>query len=117
MSILVVEDDRALAQVFQLSLESAGFAVLNVGSCSEAVDALMRQEILLVVLDMNLPDAPGTQVLDYIESEPALTHIPTIVLTAYTRFSNQGNRQSVFQVLNKPITAGMLIKTVNSALE
>jgi CheY-like chemotaxis protein len=115
-NVLVVEDDRALAQVFQQGLERVGFQVINVGSCAEALNTLMRQEIQIVILDMNLPDAPGTDVLNYMESEPSLTDIPTIVLTAYTRFALEGRRAKVTKLLTKPVSIAMLLDAIDAAI-
>ncbi len=114
--VLLVEDDRMLAHAFEHGLKNNGYEVMIAASVRDALDALMRYDIGLLVLDMNLPDAPGTKVLDYIESEPSLMEMPTIVLTAYTRFMHEGARRSVFRVLNKPLTTSALIHAVEDAL-
>lgn len=116
INILIVEDDLALADVYKIALAKENYSVIHSDSCREAINILNKQDIELVILDMNLPDAPGTQVLDFIESEPALTTVSTIVLTGFTRFVNQASRPCVLQTLNKPVTAKMLARTVKMAL-
>lgn len=116
VNVLIVEDDRSLAHVYEEALTREGYDVINVGSCGEAIDALNQHDVALVVLDMNLPDEPGTKVLDYIESEPVFMDVLTIVLTGFTRFVNQSSRPSVLHTMNKPVTGTMLARTVKTAL-
>lgn len=114
--ILLVEDDPILARAFGNGLQNSSFEVITVASAQDAVVALMRYDIGLMILDMNLPDAPGTNVLDYVESEPSLMGMPILVLTAYTRFMGVGVRQSVFMVLQKPLNSSALVQAVEDAL-
>ena len=115
-NILIVEDDQSLATIFEASLKREGYNVIVTNTCADGISALNINEIDLVVLDMNLPDAPGTEVLDFIESEPALMSVVTVVLTGFTRFVNQASRPSVLQTLNKPVTGTMLVRAVKTAL-
>lgn len=115
--ILVVEDDAALASVFLHKLEQHSYNVLVAHGVHEAVEVLMHHNIELAVLDMNLPDGPGTAVLDYIESEPSLLGMPIIILSAYTRFIHEGRtRVSVMKILQKPITATVLFNVIEEIL-
>lgn len=115
-TILLVEDDPTLTIFYKKGLVDNGFDVTNVASCQQAIDKLMRDDIQLVLLDMNLPDGSGEQVLDYIESEPALMEIPVIILTGFTRYTYQGARATVAQVITKPVTAATIVKEVSLAL-
>jgi CheY-like chemotaxis protein len=115
-NILLVEDDAMLAYAFGQGLQKNGYEVMFATSALDAIDALMRYDVGLMVLDMNLPDAPGTEVLDYVESEPSLMEVPIIVLTAYTRFTREGMRPSVYKALTKPLTPSALVQIVEEAL-
>lgn len=115
-NILLVEDDPTLTMFYRKGLVDNGYEVTNVSSCQKAIDTLMREDIKLVLLDMNLPDGSGEQVLDYIESEPALMEIPVIILTGFTRYTYQGSRATVSQVITKPVTAATIVKEVKVAL-
>ena len=115
-NILLVEDDPTLTMFYRKGLVDSGFEVTSVASCHKAIDTLMRADIELVLLDMNLPDGSGDQVLDYIESEPALMGIPVIILTGFTRYTYQGSRATVSQVITKPVTAATIVKEVKVAL-
>ena len=80
--VLVVDDEADLVQVLQYNLERAGFAVITAARGRYALEAMKRQEVDLVLLDLMLPDMPGTDVCRDIKSDPRLATIPVIMLTA-----------------------------------
>lgn len=61
-TILLVEDDRAIAEPLIFGLEREGFGVVWVTKGKEALDVLSQQQIDLVLLDVMLPDLSGFDV-------------------------------------------------------
>jgi len=86
--IVVIEDNAAVATIYVTVLTAAGYEV----NVAENARSGMRQIRLvrpdLVLLDLNLPDAPGTAVLKAIRADEALKTLPVIVLTASTRVTD-----------------------------
>ncbi len=90
--VLVVEDDPDQAALIAHSLAMARLpSVTVVKQGSEAVDALLPENDApprivpsLVLLDLNLPDIPGMEVLCKIRQTPTLAAIPVVVLTSAT---------------------------------
>ena len=80
--ILVVEDEADLADVLTYSLERRGFAVRTVGSVGDARAALESSPVDLVVLDLMLPDAPGTVLCRWIKGEPEHQSTQVVMATA-----------------------------------
>jgi DNA-binding response OmpR family regulator len=78
-SVLLVEDEENLASLVQAYLEREGYSVVAVGSGAEALSALERQPVRLVVLDLTLPDMDGLQVCRQIR---ARSSVPVVMLTA-----------------------------------
>ncbi len=79
VSVLVVEDESLLRKRYAAHLESEGAEVTTVGSLREAVGALGGLDFDVVVLDVNLPDGKGTDLL----REPRLgPSTSVVVLTA-----------------------------------
>jgi CheY-like chemotaxis protein len=90
VQILLVEDSPGDVSLTREALQSARVAnVLNVvGDGEEALRYLRGQgehvgskAVHLVLLDLNLPKKSGREVLEELKNDPALQHIPVIVLT------------------------------------
>ena len=77
--VLVVEDDRKIAKVVKVYLEEAGYKVMLFEKGKEAVKALLKEEPLLVILDLMLPDTTGEEVCQEIRESG---DIPIIMLTS-----------------------------------
>jgi two-component system alkaline phosphatase synthesis response regulator PhoP len=78
-SVLLVEDEENLASLVQAYLEREGYSVVAVGSGAEALSALERRPVRLVVLDLTLPDMDGLEVCRQIR---ARSSVPVVMLTA-----------------------------------
>jgi len=68
-SVLVVEDTEEIRELVSTVLRKAGFDVRAVGSGAECMAEVRRQVPDLVVLDLGLPDADGTEVCRQIRAE------------------------------------------------
>lgn len=83
MRILIAEDDQVLADGLLRSLRSSGYAVDQVGSGSEADNALASHEFDLVILDLGLPKMHGFEVLRKLRARGgAGSAVPVLILTA-----------------------------------
>jgi CheY-like chemotaxis protein len=70
-SILYVEDDPAIAEMYRLGLERAGFELTLAGSWPAARKLLRARSFDLVLLDIMLPGPDGMQALTELRSTPA----------------------------------------------
>ncbi|MEO1279299.1 MAG: response regulator transcription factor [Planctomycetota bacterium] len=80
--VLIVEDERDLAELLEYNLKGNGYrtAVAHTGP-----DGLSKARSLapdLVLLDLMLPDLPGTEVARQIRADANVAHVPIIMLTA-----------------------------------
>lgn len=80
--ILVVDDEPDLLELVRFNLSQAGYAVETAATGKEAVERIRRAPPDLVVLDLMLPDLPGTDVCREIRSDPRLAELPVVMLTA-----------------------------------
>jgi len=80
MRVLVVEDNAALANGIAQSLEALGFAVDMIGDGQEADSILKTQHYDLIVLDMNLPNCDGAEILRNLRGYNMATQV--MILTA-----------------------------------
>jgi len=77
--VFVVEDDRKIAKVVKVYLEEAGYKVMLFEKGKDAVKALLKEEPLLVILDLMLPDITGEEVCQEIKESG---DTPIIMLTS-----------------------------------
>jgi two-component system phosphate regulon response regulator PhoB len=80
--ILVVEDEKDLQDLLSYNLRQAGHDPVAVGLGHEALLRVTTDTPELVLLDLMLPDMPGTDVCRAIKADPATRHIPVVMLTA-----------------------------------
>jgi DNA-binding response OmpR family regulator len=107
--ILVVEDDVSLATMYRALLRLAGFDVDGTADGVAALRYLDQAQPDLVVLDLHLPGVRGEAVLAEVAANPALHHIPVIVVTG------SDARMAVAQavaILNKPCDPSRLLSAV-----
>ena len=84
LSVLIVEDEPLVADAHRDYVGRVeGFVVAGMaGTVQAAVRALARQPIDLVLLDLNLPDGSGLEVLDFMRGQPRLAEVPVLVVSA-----------------------------------
>ena len=80
--ILVVDDDREVVRLIRAYLEQAGFEVLTAYDGEAAVHMLRREQPDLLLLDLMLPGRDGWDITRLVRADPALAHLPIIMLTA-----------------------------------
>lgn len=83
MRVLIVEDDAVDRQAARRALAATGMAaeIAEAGSCAEALALLSQTAFDAVLLDFQLPDATGLEVLHALASREA--NVPVIALTGY----------------------------------
>lgn len=80
--ILVVEDDDAIASLYEAMLSTEGFAVVRAATGPEGLQKAKEEAPDLILLDLLLPEMSGIDVLRELrESGPPHAEVPVIVLT------------------------------------
>jgi two-component system phosphate regulon response regulator PhoB len=80
--ILIVDDEDDLRRLLDLNLKREGFETVTAANGAEAMELALRHQPGLIVLDLMLPDMPGTEVCRRIRANPVLAATPIIMLTA-----------------------------------
>jgi PAS domain S-box-containing protein len=78
-SVLLVEDDDAIAEVVATLLTDEGLTVVRAGSAAEAVACGEEQRPDVIVLDVRLPDGNGSDIVAAFSRRWSLAHIPVVV--------------------------------------
>jgi DNA-binding response OmpR family regulator len=80
--ILIVEDERDIADVTAYNLRKSGYDVALASNGRTALEAIAQKTPDLVILDVMLPELSGTEVASRIRSNPATASLPIIMVTA-----------------------------------
>jgi adenylate cyclase len=81
-SILVVDDDEGNRTMLSRRLQRLGFQTTTADNGRSAVEKLKSERFDLMLLDIQMPEMNGYQVLECVKADPALRDIPIIVLSA-----------------------------------
>ena len=117
--ILIVEDDRDIAELVQYNLKADGWDVTLVSDGRPALCELQKGGYGLVVLDLMLPTVSGLEICKAVRCNPAQEHIPILVITAR---GEEAMRSLAFAMgasdyLAKPFSPRDLITRVRTLLQ
>ncbi len=82
LPILVVDDDAINRDLLTRRLERRGYAVEAVASGADCLARLDAAPVAIVLLDVQMPDMSGFEVLQTVRRNPALSRLPVIMVTA-----------------------------------
>ena len=81
--ILLIEDDMAIALMYQLQLTTDGYEVELATDGASGLHRVQHAPPDLVLLDLRLPNLPGLEVLRAIGLDPRLAALPVLILSNY----------------------------------
>jgi two-component system chemotaxis response regulator CheY len=117
--ILIVDDSPTIRRMVRASLAPLGNSVIEAASGLEAIEQLALGPIQFMVLDLNMPDMHGLEVLGFIRANEKFRQLPVIILT--TR-DDEASRSAAMQAgatayLTKPFTPHGLLTAARGAVQ
>jgi CheY-like chemotaxis protein len=82
-SIMMVEDDWNLAVLYGRALEKHGNEVVIAVNGGQAVDMAAARELDLIVMDLELPDRHGLDVISDLRTSPITKELPMVILSSH----------------------------------
>ena len=115
-TILVVEDDHVLNQSIGYSLKKSGYAVCGVTSIEKAKQMFNRNQIDLILLDVNLPDGEGFSFCRWVKAK---REVPVMYLTARYKEEDAlaGYDSGAEDYVIKPFSMKVLLKKIDIILK
>jgi DNA-binding response OmpR family regulator len=113
--ILIVDDEQAIASVLERSLRTRGYTVHSACSGGEALAALAERVPDIMLLDINLPDLTGWEVLRRL-SPIDRERVPVIVFSASPLAANRVEEFHPAGVLLKPFPIDALLHLVEAVI-
>jgi EAL domain-containing protein (putative c-di-GMP-specific phosphodiesterase class I) len=114
-SVLVVDDEAAVAKALQRVLQAAGYEVTIAGDGGTAVDKIMHQSFDVVLSDIQMPGMTGVDLLGIVRAYDF--DVPVILMTGTPTLETaiEAIRLGALQYLPKPISNDILVKAVARA--
>jgi DNA-binding NtrC family response regulator len=115
--ILIIDDERPILMTLEALLERRGYQVDTAPTASQGLKLLKSKSPALVLLDLQLPDAEGLEMLDRIKTE--LPEMQVIILTAHDSLHNaiESIKRGAYHFISKPYAPEELLSLVEKALE
>ena len=116
LNLLVVEDELKLLQSLHKGLSREGFYVEDAANYADAEYKLQHKEFNLIVLDINLPDKPGFEIINNLRSHG--DKIPVLILSARDKVEDRlrSFRLGADDYLMKPFDFGELVARIRALL-
>ena len=87
--ILLVDDTRLNRELAKDLLEMEGYQVLEAVCGKECIEKARQNKPDIILLDIELPDMSGLEVIKVIKKDPEINHIPVVALTVYDQAEEQ----------------------------
>jgi DNA-binding response OmpR family regulator len=116
--ILIVDDDQHAVEILTRMLEREGYECIGVAGGPEALEALHRQAVDVILLDVMMPGMDGLQVCDRLREDEKLRQIPVILVTAKDDMEtrSKGMALGVSEYLTKPVNKRELFNRIAAQL-
>lgn len=114
-NILVVDDNKDIADMLRLTLELSGYNSTATYSGKDCLDLLLKDTFDLLLLDIAMPGITGIDILQKIKTEPTLSKTKIVFITASSPTDDVIEtllKQGALEVIKKPITEKILLKTI-----
>ena len=119
-TILVVDDSPTIRKMVRVALGGLqDVAFVEAGTGLQAIETLAMHPVRMVVLDLNMPDMHGLDVLKFLRSHSQYRALPVMVLT--TR-GDESSREEVLEAgatsyMTKPFSPNFLVSSVRELLD
>ncbi len=118
LPVLLVDDEEQIIISYEAMLNTEGIGnILSVTDSRKVLPLLSKQAVAVVVLDLNMPNISGIELLDKIRNE--FSHISVIIMTAVNDLDNavECMKKGAFDYIVKPVEHSRFISSIKKALE
>jgi two-component system cell cycle response regulator DivK len=115
-TVMIVEDNELNMKLFNDLLEAKGYRTVQTRNGLEAMDLARQHRPDLILMDIQLPEVSGLEIIKWLKEDDDLHPIPIIAVTA---FAMKGDEERIRQggceaYISKPISVVNFLETVKS---
>lgn len=117
-SVLVIDDDRGIAEALAIRLRAAGFDATTAESGARGLERAHERRPDAIVLDVRMPELDGFELHARLKREPALAEVPVVFVSANVQDSERQRALAggAWAYLTKPYDAKEVVATVREAI-
>jgi two-component system, cell cycle response regulator CpdR len=116
--VLVVDDERGIADAAAMVLETRGYCALATYSAAEAIAILSKIDVALILTDVNMPEVDGVDLA--LQAQEVCPRAKILLMsggeTSETIRRRHGCGGCPFQIMAKPFDSAQLIERIGKAL-
>jgi len=118
-NVLVVDDSLSMRKILQMDLENAGFKVHTASTGLEALDLLEQVPIDILILDLEMPEMDGFELMSVLRDDKNLSKIPNLVITsrAGSKHRNKAFELGADAYLVKPYNREIVLDTLKKLVQ
>ncbi|HSX18247.1 MAG TPA: response regulator [Candidatus Saccharimonadales bacterium] len=117
--VLLVEDDNALREIFEMRLQAEGYETLSANDGEEALVIATKEKPELIIADVMMPKLSGFEMLETLKAAPEMGHVKVIMMTALGQAEDRtrGEKLGVVKYLVKSqVTLEDFVRVVREVL-
>lgn len=114
-TVLIVEDSIVVSKFLRIAFKNAGFKIKIASDGYEALEKVIKDDINLIVSDLNMPDMDGITLLRNIKENEAMSGIPVILISS--NMPNNDELNGSYAFLRKPFNEDDIIKIAKKAVK
>ncbi|MBL4758239.1 MAG: response regulator [Rhizobiales bacterium] len=117
-TVLIVEDNDLNMKLFHDLLSAHGYNTLKSANGIDAMELAREHKPDLILMDIQLPEVSGIDVIKWLKEDPDLAPIPVIAVTA---FAMRGDEERIRAAgcedyISKPISVGPFLKSISDLI-
>ncbi|MGZ5005205.1 MAG: sigma-54-dependent transcriptional regulator, partial [Chthoniobacterales bacterium] len=115
--ILIIDDERPILLTLEALLTRHGYQVEAAGTATQGLKLMKNQSPAVLLLDLQLPDAEGLEMLEQIKRDHPGTQV--IILTAHDSLNNaiESIKRGAYHFISKPYAPEELLSLIEKAIE
>ncbi len=114
--ILIVDDEQRMCLSLRILLEGNGWSILECGSGAEAIAILKSSHVDLILLDINLPDISGLEIMEWIATNDISTSVIVVSGDDNIDSAISALRSGAMEYIRKPYEPEEILHKVESIL-
>ena len=111
-TILVMDDDEFVRELFYLHLSNAGYQVLVAEDAITAGQHLLERKVDLLLADIEMPFMDGLDLVEALRNDPRCSSLPVVFITSHGEYEERANKLGAVAYVRKPVRPDQLLAIV-----